>query len=77
MTYKNFVNNKDKDRKDDQIAEAKDKRETNHSFCLNSLEYGGTRQRGLDGQMSLNPESGKERQIKKGDVRLFSDQRAP
>ena len=37
MTYKNFVNNEDKDKKDDQITKAKDKRETNHSFCLNSL----------------------------------------
>ena len=28
-----------KTKKDDQITEAKDKRETNHLFCLNSWEY--------------------------------------
>ena len=82
MTRDFFFNNGDKYKKDDQITEAKDKRETNHLFCLNSWEYythgcGSTRQSGLDGEMSLNPESGKERQIKKGDVRLLSDQRAP
>ena len=79
MNNEIFVNDEDKDKKATRLPKRKT-RKTNHLFCLNSREYytqgcGSTRQRGPDGQMSLNPESGKERP--KGDVRLFSDQRAP